>query len=320
MLHWFIPKYKRNENIKYIRFYYNFCACLALVPIYDFKKERIVNKTFVFLYCLLMMIIHFCIFGYFTEQQILYIWPTLSDVATTVVLECSTMIAIFTLIIISIIVSYTNKSKWLLFFSLLGEIDIEISSFKYGSPGICLFAIETISFQIILIFFILYDLYEWFLIVKNDMFKIYAYISFLYYLTVNIVMLICNLAFVMKVRFQRINEHLLNYIQFKYNKNSNTFEIMNLTKLYLKLCFVVKNFNIIFGWQILILLTIQLLGIIDSFNFFLYGLISTKSKLTISNKIFASSLSDTAFILVIDYYNHLSVFILFKFAYTSLYF
>lgn len=225
MFRWYNSKYKRECNVKYIKNFYNFYTFLGMALPYDFNKEKRVFKKMFKVYCPLIIIIHVCTFGYSFSQQIYISWPTISDVFTMVATESGTIAIFYLLICVSLIYSYTKRNTWSLLLSSLGEIGRELSSFRIISSDKCFFVIETVTCLISVIFYAVFDLYEWSTLAGCKLMKFYKYSKFSYCMKSVIVIMICNLSIVITLRFKTINTFFTTQLSSKFNSAEIKFNI-----------------------------------------------------------------------------------------------
>lgn len=243
------------------RFLY-LCKCLGFAIPYDFKNCRSVNiKNCYHYYTYLIMVTLIVIYIYSTINIAYNVMPVMTILQ--ILTESAAYLFITILDVYAILITRIKRKKWMKLFNHFKQID-KLNA-RTLSERNCQ---KTMDIQII-IFHILYSLLE----ISNVFFWIYKYgfgyyrnylfEVFIKYYEMIITILICNFTVSIKHRFE--------YYNFKLNEARiyKNLDIPTTKHLFKHLNMLIETYNDLFGFEILIILSISVVAMLDLLSYVL---------------------------------------------------
>lgn len=273
-------KYNRKCDIRYLKLAYILANNLGLVPCFDFDNNVECNKKRYKLIAMFNCIIVLIAYVQFLFKGIDEFMKKMTETELTVDNLEYLLITLFNLYTILGSFTYHNKS-WIILLKTFNDIDESLTRKLYlmdndNNDG-SWFPLEFIAFNVVILSTFIFEIIIWF----HYSMKPYIYYLCprlqLYYIFVTALM-ICLFGRSLLNRYRSFNEMLL--IEHDKLKNCNFAHINKIIELkldkmlieYRYLNRLIKSFNNVFGWVILIFNGVVIMACLECFNLLVLSL------------------------------------------------
>lgn len=262
----FVPKYKRNGDIRFLRYLYLINAFCGFMPFYDFEERRLKSGLFYKIHPIFTVIIRIAFATFLIiELQKMDVYSEMIQ-RTLFYLENTAILCVSIIPTVQLTI-FKRKSLRDLFGNFHKTDDVianlkETSAITTDNGFFDSFLIEIVVFQLIFSALLIAN----FCLKPMNMSTTYTFSiigAILLIMNQLFLYLMCNIALALRSRFQHLNDMILNLT--KCDLTTMTLKSMQVHGFFTTLLETVYMYNDIFGWSILLFVAAMFVGFLNCF-------------------------------------------------------